>query len=116
MAAQSKPSQAGPVVDAAAAAAAKRGLWTVTAGFFFTFAGYAAIENLLSTFHARLGYYSSAMVYYCISPGAFVAPWIIGKLGPQLAMGLGAITCEHHIYPLPQPSLHFASGKAVAPA
>ena len=53
-------------VDLAAAAAAKRGLWVVTAGFFLTFAGYAAIENLLSTFHARLGYYSSAMVYYCV--------------------------------------------------
>eukprot|EP01051_Picozoa_sp_SAG22_P000343 SAG22_NODE_8_length_37215_cov_120.960351_11_plen_242_part_00 len=32
------------------------------------------------------------MVYYCVGPGAFVAPWIIGKLGPQLSMGLGALT------------------------
>eukprot|EP01051_Picozoa_sp_SAG22_P000342 SAG22_NODE_8_length_37215_cov_120.960351_10_plen_57_part_00 len=32
------------VVDPQAAAAARRGLWVVTGGFFLTFAGYAAIE------------------------------------------------------------------------
>jgi hypothetical protein len=51
-----------------------------------------AIENLLSTFHASLGYYSSAAVYYSIAPGAFLTPYIVGKLGPQLAMGIGALT------------------------
>ena len=38
--------------DSAGAAAARKGLYAVTTGFFFTFAGYGAIENLLSTFHS----------------------------------------------------------------
>ena len=53
---------------------------------------YGAIENLLSTFHSTLGYYSSAMVYYAIGPGAFLSPVIVSKLGPQRAMGYGALT------------------------
>ena len=53
-----------------------------------------AIENLLSTFHNQLGYYSSAMVYYAIAPGAFLSPVIISRLGSQLAMGIGALTCK----------------------
>jgi hypothetical protein len=32
------------------------------------------------------------MVYYAIVPGAFVSPLIVGKLGPRLAMGFGALT------------------------
>ncbi len=40
----------------------------------------------------RLGYYSSAMVYYAIAPGAFLSPVIVSKLGTQLTMGVGALT------------------------
>ena len=33
------------------------------------------------------------MVYYAIAPGAFLSPVIISRLGSQLAMGRGALTC-----------------------
>ena len=33
------------------------------------------------------------MVYYAIAPGAFLSPVIISRLGSQLAMGIGALTC-----------------------
>ena len=42
-------------LDPKGAAAARRGLYAVTTGFLFTFAGYGAIENLLSTFHSSYG-------------------------------------------------------------
>ena len=88
----SAPATRTAAIDPVAAAAALRGLYMVTGGFFFTFAGYAAIENLLSTFHASLGYYSSAMVYYAVPAGALAAPAFVSKLGPRLAMGCGALT------------------------
>ena len=81
-----------PAADPRAAAQAKAGLWRVTAGFFFTFAAYGAVESLLSSFHARLGYYSSAMVYYNLVIGSFFAPAVIGRLGPRLSMGLSALS------------------------
>jgi len=34
------------------------------------------------------------MVYYAIAPGAFLSPVIISRLGSQLAMGIGALTCK----------------------
>ena len=86
-----------PAADPRAAAQATAGLWRVTAGFFFTFAAYGAVESLLSSFHARLGYYSSAMVYYNLVIGSFFAPAVIGRLGPRLSMGLSALSytaCE----------------------
>lgn len=50
-----------------------------SSGFFFVFGAWGLMENLISTYYKRLGYYSMALVYFGIGPGALIAPAIIAK-------------------------------------
>ena len=47
---------------------------------------------MISTYYQKLGYYSMALVYFGIGPGALLAPKIISKFGPRLSMALGCTT------------------------
>jgi hypothetical protein len=54
-------------------------LGVASSGFFFVFGAWGLMENLISTYYKRLGYYSMALVYFGIGPGALIAPAIIAK-------------------------------------
>ena len=60
MAAQSKP--------AAAGRKQLRALAVASGGFYLTFAAWGLMENLISTYYQRLGYYSMSLVYFGIGP------------------------------------------------
>ena len=68
------------------------GLFSAGAGFFLVFASWGLMENLISTYYAKLGYYSMALVYFGIGPGALIAPAIIAKTGPKLGMACATLT------------------------
>ena len=89
MVAHSKPARPGRKQLAALAGA--------SAGFYFTFASWGLMENLISTYYAKLGYYSMSLVYFGIGPGALIAPAVIAKFGARRSMVLGCSTytlCE----------------------
>eukprot|EP01044_Picomonas_judraskeda_P028660 COSAG03_NODE_9608_length_706_cov_1.270181_1_plen_116_part_00 len=86
MAAQSKPEGAPP------GRKQLRALSVASGGFYLTFAAWGLMENLISTYYQKLGYYSMSLVYFGIGPGALVAPAIIAKYGTRRSMALACST------------------------
>jgi MFS family permease len=55
------------------------------------FAGYSTLEILGTTFRGDLGYYSLMMVYAGITPGSFISPLVVGRIGCRRSMVAGAL-------------------------
>lgn len=67
------------------------GAMVLVAGCFgFLFAGYSTLEILATTFHGDLGYYALVCVYAGITPGSFLSPTAVARLGCKRSMLLGA--------------------------
>jgi MFS family permease len=102
MAAQSKP--------AAAGRKQMRALAVASGGFYLTFAAWGLMENLISTYYQRLGYYSMSLVYFGIGPGALVAPAVIAKYGARRSMALACST--YTLYAIAHNLMEFGIGTA----
>jgi hypothetical protein len=87
--------------DGAAAAAARRGLYTVTAGFLFTFAGYGAIENLLSTFHSSCVHVTRRRDLTCCAPTTLTLLALLTTQAGVLLERYGLLRHRTRCLPLP---------------
>eukprot|EP01051_Picozoa_sp_SAG22_P013157 SAG22_NODE_1445_length_4406_cov_7.808684_4_plen_424_part_00 len=66
-------------------------LVVVGAGFFLTFAGYMAVENLNVALHGDAGFYSLVAVYGAVVPGSLLAPLLLSRCGTRAGMFIGAL-------------------------
>ena len=83
-------------------------LGMASGGFYLVFGAWGLMENLISTYYAKLGYYSMSLVYFGIGPGALVAPAVIDRLGPKLSLFCACST--YSLYAIAHMLMEFGTG------